>query len=85
MASFAMRLECLHPALGQSEKADIDKEGRVDQMLFELAQHRQDSLKLTSFLETWREGIQRAMDATSHDIRRLDLEDIAQLQNLLFG
>ncbi|MFC6654720.1 hypothetical protein ACFQEX_03855 [Roseibium salinum] len=64
-------------------KADIDKEGRVDQMLFELAQHRQDSLKLTSFLETWREGIQRAMDATSHDIRRLDLEDIAQLQNLL--
>ena len=65
------------------KKADIDKEGRVDQLLFELAQHRQDSLKLTNFLETWRSGIQHAIEATSSSIRRLDLEDIAQLQDLL--
>jgi len=65
------------------KKADIDKDGRVDQLLFELAQHRQDSLKLTNFLETWQKGIQKAIEATSSDIRRLDLEDIAQLQDLL--
>ncbi len=65
------------------QKADIDKQGRIDQMLFELAQHRQDSLKRTNFLETWREGIRQAVDATSRDIRRLDLDDIVQLQNLL--
>ncbi len=64
-------------------KADIDKDGRVDQLLFELAQHRQDSLKLANFLETWQTGIQKAIEATSSDIRRLDLEDIAQLQDLL--
>lgn len=65
------------------KKADIDKDGRIDQLLFELAQHRQDSLKLTNFLETWQKGIQKAIEATSSDIRRLDLEDIAQLQELL--
>ena len=65
------------------KKAEIDLEGRLDQLLFELASHRQDSLKLTNFLETWRQGIVRSMEATSVDIRRMDLEDIAQLHNLL--
>ena len=65
------------------KKADIDSEGRLDQLLFELAKHRQDSLKLTNFLEAWREGIVRSIETTSVDIRRMDLEDIAQLHDLL--
>lgn len=65
------------------KKAEIVLEGRLDQLLFELASHRQDSLKLTNFLEVWQEGILRSMEATSDDIRRMDLEDIAQLHNLL--
>ena len=65
------------------KKADIVQKGRIDQLLFELALHRQDSLKLTNFLETWRDGIKNAIESTSVDVRRLDLEDIKQLQDLL--
>lgn len=65
------------------KKSDIDQKGRLDQLLFELARHRKDSLKLNNFLETWREGIIRSMESTAIDIRRLDLEDIAQLHDLL--
>ncbi|UAB79233.1 hypothetical protein INR77_06015 [Erythrobacter sp. SCSIO 43205] len=56
---------------------------RRDQILLELARHRADSLKLSSFLQTWRVGMEQAVNATSADLRRLDLEDIAQLQSLL--
>lgn len=65
------------------KKAEIDVEGRMDQLLFELARHRDDSLMLNSFLETWREGMARSIEATSIDIRRMDLEDIAQIHDLL--
>lgn len=65
------------------KKSEIDKEGRMDQLLFELARHREDSLKLSSFLETWREGIAKSIESTSIDIRRMDLEDLAQIHDLL--
>ena len=64
-------------------KADIEKPGRLEQLVRELARHRQDSLKLNSFLLGWSQGITGAMRRTEDDIRRLDLEDWAQIHDLL--
>ena len=67
------------------EKSDLDKPGRLEQLLLELARHRQDSLKLTRFSKAWRTGLTEAVERTALDIRRLDLEDWAQIQDLLLA
>ena len=66
-------------------KADIDKPGRLEQLLRELARHRQDSLRLNKFLLSWREGVGGAVMRTEDDIRRLDLDDWAQIHDLLLA
>ena len=65
------------------KKSDLSKPGRLEQVLWELARYRQDSLKLTDFSEAWRKGLSQAVERTTADIRRLDLEDWAQIQDLL--
>ncbi len=64
-------------------KVNLRDKPRRDQLLLELARHRADSLKLCAFLRTWQKGVEQAIAQTSADLRRLDLEDIAQLQSLL--
>ena len=64
-------------------KDHLREKPRREQILLELARHRADSLKLSNFLLTWQRGIEQAISATASDLRRLDLEDIAQLQSLL--
>ena len=66
-------------------KADIEKPGRLEQLVRELARHRRDSLKLNSFLLGWSQGVSGAMRRTEDDIRRLDLEDWAQIHDLLLA
>ena len=65
------------------KKSALNKPGRLEQLLLELARHRQDSLKLTRFARAWRTGVLQAMRQTESDIRRLDLEDWAQIRDLL--
>ena len=64
-------------------KSDVNKPTRLEQVLWELAGHRNDSLKLAHFSEAWRAGLSEAVDRASADIRRLDLEDWAQIRDLL--
>ena len=64
-------------------KLDLDSPGRLEQLLVELARHREDSLKLTRFVKEWKAGLSVALKETASDIRRLDLEDWAQIRDLL--
>ncbi len=67
------------------KKLEIRQPGRLEQIIFSLTGQREDSLKLTSFLHNWRKGITSAVDATAADIRRLDLADWAQINDLLLS
>lgn len=64
-------------------KSDIVKPDRLEHLIRELARHRPDSLKLNTFLRRWAEGLEGAVKRTQQDIRRLDLEDWAQIRDLL--
>lgn len=66
-------------------KADVRKDGRLEQIVRELARHRADSLKLSRFLLRWTQAVHGAVRRTEDDIRRLDLEDWAQIQDLLLS
>ena len=65
------------------KKSDLAKRGRLKQLLLELVRHHQDSLKLTLFVQAWQTGLLQAVKQTESDIRRLDLEDWAQIRELL--
>lgn len=66
-------------------KSEIEKRSRLEQLVRELARHRQDSLKLNAFLLRWTDGLGGAIQRTQDDIRRLDLEDWAQIHDLLLA
>ena len=64
-------------------KVDLEQPKRLEHLVRELARHRQDSLKLNTFLRRWAAGLYCAIKRTEMDIRRLDLEDWAQIRDLL--
>lgn len=66
-------------------KSDVERQGRLEYLVRELARHRQDSLKLNTFLLQWTHGLSGAIQKTQDDIRRLDLEDWAQIHDLLLA
>ena len=65
------------------KKLNLHAPGRLEQLLMELARHREDSLRLTRFVKEWKTGLSVALKETASDIRRLDLEDWAQIRDLL--
>ena len=46
-------------------KSEIEKRGRLEHLLRELARHRQDSLKLNAFLLRWTDGVVGAIQPNS--------------------
>lgn len=64
-------------------KSDIVEDGRFEQLLFELAEHRGDALKLWIFLKSWESGITQAMDRAQKEVRKLDLEDLSHVKQML--
>ena len=82
-AEFRDRTRVFASGFRTIKKSDLNKPGRLEQLLFELARHHQDSLKLTRFVRAWRTGVSQAMRQTESDIMRLDLEDWAQIRDLL--
>ncbi len=64
-------------------KSDIQKPGRLEYAVRQLATHRPDHLKLHAFLDRWSTGVTDAVKRTAADIRRLDLEDWATIRDLL--
>lgn len=68
---------------GLLKKADINKPERLPKVLRELSYSRPDALKLNSFVNSWRASLTKAVAATEKDIRKLDLHDWAQIDDLL--
>ena len=66
-------------------KADLADHGKLGRLLVRLATHFDDSLKLAAFVDSWQMGVDRARDRSSTLIRRLELSDYAQIQQLLLS
>lgn len=66
-------------------KADLADQRKLGRVLTRLATHVGDSLKLATFVEAWRQGLDGARDRTSALIRRLELSDHAQIRQLLLS
>lgn len=64
-------------------KDDIGEEGRLQQLVFELVEHRSDALKLWAFLNSWNKGISQALLRAQRDVRKLDLEDLSHVNLML--
>lgn len=64
-------------------KSDIVQDGRFEQLLFELVEHRGDALKLWTFLKSWENGIGQAMERAQREVRKLDLEDLSHVKQML--
>lgn len=82
-ADFRDRAGLFESAFRIISKADLADANKLKRVLTRLAYHYRDSLKLTTFLNAWRTGVQRASDRAAELIRRLDLTDIAQVRQLL--
>ena len=65
------------------QKSDIHDTGRLEQLIFELAEHRNDALKLWTFLKSWETGITKALQRAQSEVRKLDLEDLSHVKKML--
>ncbi len=65
------------------KKSEIEEEGRLEQLIFELSEHRVDALKLWMFLKSWESGISQALQRAQSEVRKLDLEDLSHLKQML--
>ena len=59
------------------------KEGRLESILFRLANHYEDAKRVAGFLYAWDEGLKCTRKAFLEKLRRLDLPDLAQIRTLL--
>jgi ABC-type transporter Mla MlaB component len=67
------------------QKSEVGENGQLQRILYRLAKHYNDSLKLAEFLHAWQVGLQKASQRTANLIRALDLSDHAQIQQLLLS
>ena len=65
------------------KKSEIHEDGRLEQLVFELAEHRDDALKLWAFLQSWDAGISNALKRAKKEVRKLDLEDLSHVKRML--
>lgn len=66
-------------------KTEILKDGQLEQLVYELVAHRKNSLKLSAYISSWSAGMQQALQRTTTEMRKLDLEDIAHVQALMLA
>lgn len=65
------------------KKSEIEEDGHLEQLVFELSEHRGDALKLWSFLKSWETGISQALQRAQSEVRKLDLEDLSHVKQML--
>lgn len=66
-------------------KSEIHVAGHLEELVYELVSHRENSLKLGAFLTSWKIGMPKALKRATTEMRKLDLEDIAHLQKLMLA
>ncbi len=64
-------------------KPDLAEEGRLELILFRLADHYEDAKRVAGFLYAWNKGLECTRRAFLEKLRRLDLSDLAQIRTLL--
>ena len=64
-------------------KADLAKEGTLENILTRLATHYEDAKRVAGFVHAWDSGLDQARKSFIQILRRLDLPDLAQIQALL--
>jgi hypothetical protein len=67
------------------QKAELSDPERLFELLYRLVASYQDSLKLSGFLDSWRQALQDATTRFLKTARRLDLRDYADLQTLILN
>ena len=65
------------------KKSEIEEDGHLEQLVFELSEHRGDALKLWAFLKSWETGISQALRRAQSEVRKLDLEDLSHVKQML--
>ena len=65
------------------KKKEIQSSNQFEFLLTTLARYRDDTLKLSKFVETWRVGVTKAIDRTISEIRQIDIEDITYIREFL--
>lgn len=64
-------------------KADLAKDGTLETLLTRLARPYEDAKRVAAFINAWDNGLDQARKNFIQRLRRLDLSDLAQIQNLL--
>lgn len=65
------------------KKSEFKSDHILPKLLRDIARNRKDALKLAKFVSAWRSSLHNAFEQTENDIRRLDLHDWAQINDLL--
>lgn len=64
-------------------KSDLRKPGRMKGLILTLALHRSDSQSLATFVETWEEKAIEAVGTAADTLRKIDLDDLKHIRNML--
>ena len=64
-------------------KNDLTKQGRLEGLILTLASHRSDSHALATFVETWESKAIEAVHATADSLRKIDIDDLQHIRNML--
>ena len=66
-----------------AKKSDLVDAGKLETLLLRLVGHYADAKKVAAFVNSWEDGLLQARDNFVQLIRKLDLPDLAQIQDLL--
>jgi hypothetical protein len=66
-------------------KGDIEDKERIHELLYRLASRYRDTLKLAAFVYSWHAALADAAERFLQKIRRLDLRDYADIQELVLA
>lgn len=64
-------------------KSDLTDSMKLTRVLNRLVKHYKDTRKIANFLSAWKDGLSVSFENTINSIRRLDLPELAQLNQLL--
>ncbi|MGK5065570.1 hypothetical protein [Janthinobacterium sp. LB3P112] len=84
-AEFQERTKLFDSAFRVLQKSELMDVGVVARSVQRLASHYADSLKLSTFVHAWENGLTAARDRTTKLIRKLGLTEIAQIKHLLLS
>jgi len=66
-----------------SSKVNLATDGKLEAILVRLATHYQDAKRVAGFVHAWDNGLDQARKSFIQVLRRLDLQDLAQIRALL--